>query len=185
MKLLKKWILPALFGVLALVAIILVPTASCKMTDHGLTVIVKGIVFGAKEVVMTDGVHSGTTPLDYGPSVLLLIGWILIILGLVCGLLVAFLGDKLFKDQKLAKIFLLVAAGLVLLGSVFQFFALRSFAGAVANSNGDTPAEAYEELKRFGYKIPSCTVAGVLGLLGALSLAVVPFLPEKKQAAAE
>ena len=181
MKLLKKWILPGLFALLALVAIILVACASCKVTDHGLTIIAKGVVFGARESVITDGVHSESNPLNYGPSVLPLIGWILILVGLICGALVAFLGGKLFKNEKLAKILLLAAAGLVLVGGVFQFFALRSFAGVIAKEMGDVDAkEVFEDMKTAGYKIPLCTVGGVLGIVAALSLAVVPFLPEKK-----
>lgn len=179
MKLLKKWILPGAFALLALIAVILVAVASVQGAHGTTTIVIKGITFGAYESVIADSGISMTTKLDFGPAIMPLLGWILILLGLLCGVCLAFFGEKLFKNTKLVKILLLVAAGLVLVGGVFQFFALSSFVHAGVRAHGGTYEDAMESLKQMNASVPLCIVGGILSILGAASLAVREFLPEK------
>lgn len=176
---LKKWVLPAVFGVLGVVAIVLVALASMNMSMGGFDSSYKGIVFGCKKVV---AIYSGATvenEVDYGPAVLPLVGWILIVVGVVCGLCVAFLGKKFIKNPKVERIVGLCAACLVLVGGVFQFFALRAFAGVIAKDAGVEVEDIMTVLKESKAAVPLCTVGGILGIVGACALAVREFLPEK------
>ena len=183
MKLVKKIVLPLVFVAFALAAVLLVAFATIKggTPFPGVTETVYNIVFGANKAVLTDGVHTGTETLNYGPSVLLLIGWILIALGLVCGAIVAFLGEKLFKNNKVAMMAALGVAALVLVGGVFQFFALSSFTRASYEAVGGISYEdLYDTLKEYGWNSIGCTLGGVFSIVAALALAVRGFLPEKK-----
>lgn len=178
MKLLKKVVLPLLFVVLAATAMILVALAAFKGNmGGGVTITVKGITFGASQSIVTDGHTTVTNTLEgYKPSLMPLLGFIFIGVGLVA----AALGLFLVKDEKIAKFVVLGAAVLVLVGGVFQFFALQSFARVTAEKSGVDYEDVIKSFKEQGAKIPLCTVGGVLGLVGGLVLACQALLPAKK-----
>ena len=176
---LKKWVLPAVFGVLGVAAIVLVALASMNASVGGVDSSYKGIVFGCKKIVAIYNGSPVETEVDYGPAVLPLVGWILIVVGVVCGLCVAFLGKKFIKNPKVERIVGLCAALLALVGGVFQFFALRSFAGVLAKEMGAEVEDIMTLFKNANAAVPLCTVGGILGIVGACALAVREFLPEK------
>ena len=178
MKTLKKVVLPLVFIALAATAMVLVAFAQLKCNlAGGMTETVKNITFGANEAVLKYNGSSATHQLTgYGPSIMPLLGFILIGLGLVA----AALGLFLVKKEQTAKIVVLVAACLVLVGGAFQFFALPSFARATAKATNSKYEAVIKSLKDYGAKIPLCTIGGVLGVLASLALAVRAFLPEKK-----
>ena len=176
MKTLKKVVLPLLFVALAATAMILVVFASLKFSNALSDVTVKGITFGAYEQVVKTGGTSVVTELkDYDPSLMPLLGFIFIGVGLV----VAALGLFLIKDEKSAKIVVLVAAGLVLVGGVFQFFALQSFARVTAKVFDQKYEDVLKNFKDNNAKITLCTVGGILGIAASLVLAIRAFLPKK------
>ena len=176
MKTLKKVVLPLLFVALAATAMILVVFASLKFSNAISDVTVKGITFGAYEQAVTIGGHTEISKLkDYDPSLMPLLGFIFIGVGLI----VAALGLFLIKDEKSAKIVVLVAAGLVLVGGVFQFFALQSFARVTAKVFDQKYEDVLKNFKDNNAKITLCTVGGILGIAASLVLAIRAFLPKK------
>ena len=176
MKTLKKVVLPLLFVALAATAMILVVFASLKFSNALSDVTVKGITFGAYEQVVKTGGTSVVTELkDYDPSLMPLLGFIFIGVGLI----VAAVGLFLLKDEKSAKIVVLVAAVLVLVGGVFQFFALQSFARVTAKVFDQKYEDVLKNFKDNNAKITLCTVGGILGIAASLVLAIRAFLPKK------
>ena len=177
MKTLKKVVLPLLFVALAATAMILVVFASFKANTMLGELTVKGITFGASEQVIVSGGHTASDKLSgYDPSLMPLLGFIFIGVGLIA----AAVGLFLVKDQKVAKVVVLGAAVLVLVGGVFQFFALQSFAKVTAKKSGSEYEDVLKSFKDNNGRVPLCTVGGVLGLVGGLVLACQALLPAKK-----
>lgn len=179
MKVLKKVVLPLVAAALMLVAVILVACASMKAHyTMGVEVnaVFSGALWGIKEVTISSIQGSGTQSVGpYGPAVLPLIGWILVLVGLI-GLCV---GAFLVKDAKLSKCVVLCCALLVVVGGVFQFFALNSLASSFAKVDKVTVEKELELLKEMNASVPLCTVGGILAIVGGVIGAVPPFLPEK------
>ncbi len=178
MKTLRKVVLPLLFVALAATAMILVALAQFKSNlGGGISVTVKGITFGANQSIASNGSTTHTTTLEgYKPSVMPLLGFIFIGVGVIA----AALGMFLFKNEKVAKLVVLCAAVFVLVGGVFQFFALQSFARVTAEKTGADYEDVIKMFKEQDGKIPLCTVGGVLGIVASLVLAARALLPAKK-----
>ena len=182
MSALKKWVMPAVFGAFVVAAVLLSALGNVQTTDGGMLFTYQAALFGP--AIVTGVIQGQTTTISVdppiGPSVFVLVGWILMVLGLVCGLVTAFVGEKMFKNAKVAKIVVLCSACLVLVGGIFQFFEIRSFAGAIAKSLGrENVDDIYEMLKADGTKAPAFVVSGILSIFGSLALAAKEFLPEK------
>ncbi len=117
-----------------------------------------------------------------GPSVLALVGTILVILGTVCAIVMIFLGEKIFKDEKIRKIVLFVAGGLIVLGGIFTFFTLEGFYSEVAKKAGIT-VEQYKKQLEAANTTVSCglpIVSGILAILGGGAVIGSQFIPDKK-----
>ena len=157
-------------------------------TDFGNTKM-PNLVWGVKQIIFYGGgaevkwafydgfgiSTSGILPLPF-------VGVLLALIAAVAACVVLFL----VKDAKVQKIALLVCAGLLLVGGVFQFFAGAMFPDHVANqmiAAGVIP-ESNRELvhKMFSDMHVNAVVilTGIFGVLGGLSVAVSQFLPEKK-----
>lgn len=176
MKTLRKVVLPLLFVALAVAAMLLVVFAQYKEVYGGVTTVIKGVTFGATEQITTIGSTTISTKIeDCKPAIMPLIGFILMGLGLVAGVLAIFI-----KDEKVAKVVALFAALFVLVGGVFQFFALSSLARAMADKTGGKYEDYMEHAKEAGGKIVLCTVGGILGIVASLVLAARALLPAKK-----
>ena len=183
MKTLKKILLPMIFIALAATALILIALASFKGSMGGLNATVKGITFGANKAITTyGGMTHEQTYNGYPPAVLPLVGFILIAVGVIAGGAVAFFADKI----NAAKIVLIAAAILVVVGGIFQFFAGAMFPGHVANkmiANGVIPESNRELVHRMFANMhanAAVYLTGVFGILGGAAIAVSQFLPEKK-----
>ena len=93
MKTLKKILLPMMFIALAATAMILIALASFKGNYGGMYIVTKGITFGAYQSIQTMGSVTHTETLTgYGPSVLPLLGFIFIGVGVIAGGAVALFG---------------------------------------------------------------------------------------------
>ena len=143
----------------------------------------QGIIWGARTVKNSDG-SSHTYAADDALQALALplVGAILVLVGGLCALVVVLLGDKLFKDEKVAKIVLLAAAGLLVLGGVFTFLTQGQFEAALAKEAGVEVQDLHDMWDLLNQK-PSCgmpIVSGILAVLGGLSIAASQFLPNKK-----
>lgn len=116
-----------------------------------------------------------------GVVVLPMIGAILAILGGLCAVVIALFGDKLFKNEKVAKIVLLVAGGLIVLGGVFTLFAQEGYIGNVAKAEGVTVDQykAIIESQNITLKCGLPIVSGILGVLGGGAIVASQFVPEK------
>lgn len=176
MKTLKKILLPMMFIALAATALILIALASFKGSMGGLNATVKGITFGANKAITSYGgmTHEQTFN-GYPPAVLPLVGFILIAVGVIAGGAVAFFADKI----NAAKIVLIAAAILVVVGGIFQFFALSSFAKATAKFYGTDYEDVLESFKNQNGRIPLCTVGGILGIVAGCTLTLRAFLQGK------
>ena len=178
MKLVKKWVLPIAFVVLAAVAILLIALTSVKSTDLMLvdSEEYKRVLFGANQRIVIASGTTVITELKYGATVLPLVGWILIVVGLLCG------GISVFalKDSKMKALVLVVAALLVIAGGVFQFFMLKQFAKVYSEATGLEYDKAWGYMKDNNFKCPLATVGGILALVSGGVLAVEGLLSVKK-----
>lgn len=110
-----------------------------------------------------------------------LVGAIMVLVGGLCALVMALFGEKLIKDEKVRKIVVLVAAGLVVLGGVFQFFVVSAYISAQAKANGVT-VEQYKKLLEDGGVTLSSTmsiVSGILAVLGGGAICASEFVKSK------
>ena len=182
-------IMPYAGAVLALAAIILVCCANIRVVSGANNYFtLNGYAFGVKTVTNHLGpyVTEAEVPgeLAGGAAILPLIGFILMIIGTVCVVTLSLVGDKIIPSANLRKIILISAAGLVLVGAIFEFFAVRSYAAAVARNYREagletTTADILSLLKGFGKtSAPLGVTAGILGLVGALAMGVPQLFPE-------
>lgn len=116
------------------------------------------------------------------PLALPLIGVILILVAAIALCVAVFA----LKNEKIAKIVCLVAAGLLLLGGIFQFIVVPSFKTALYNSlikMGASEAAATEEATHVaGYAQPGAlsTISAVFSIVAGLAAGAAPFIPAKK-----
>ena len=117
-----------------------------------------------------------------GPLALPLVGVILILVAAVA-LCVAIFA---IEDQKVAKIVILVAAGLFVLGGVFQFIVIPSLKTSMTNAFvkvGLSQKEAAEEayvVASYAQTGTLSTISGVFSIIAGLVAGAAPFLPEKQ-----
>ena len=120
------------------------------------------------------------------PSVLLLVGNLLVIVGALAAALVT-----LFVNKPWAKWVVVGSAALVLAGAVMQFFAIPSFMRAMTETVGKVEGlsreqinqrynEIMSEMSKYNPAIGVSVAAGVVGVVAALGLGASQFLPEKK-----
>ena len=111
-----------------------------------------------------------------------LVGVILVLVGGLCALVMALFGEKLIKDEKVRKIVLLVAAGLVVLGGVFQFFVVSAYISSNAKEAGVTVEEYKKQLEVMGVTLSSAMsiVSGILAILGGGAICASQFVADKK-----
>ena len=183
MKNVKKFILPGLSAALMLTAVILVACSTVNTSFNiGMHVeeVYKGIIWGTKEVEVTaiqgGGVHS-FGPLD--SAILPLLGWIFVLIGMLGLVAVTFFGDKLFKSDKMVKGVAIACGVLVIVGGIFQFFAIDSFAESAARFQHLSVDNVKEQLKAANATAPLCTAGGILAIIGGVVGVVPAFLPEK------
>ena len=118
------------------------------------------------------------------PFILPIIGVILLLVAVIGAVLVSFL----VKDSKLAKILLIVAGALAIVGGVFVFFvgesAVRSLAYLMGGDEALKQLDVFKaEMHANGFKAGSRALGVILGIVAILvggSFAAAPFLPEKK-----
>jgi len=117
---------------------------------------------------------------DRGAAVLPLIGAILVIVGFVCAVVIALVGDKFLKDEKIRKIALLAAAGLMVVGGVFFLFIKDGLAAALAGKSGYATKEDVLSAWSHGqFEAAGIVVGGVLGILGGAAVAGSQFVADK------
>ena len=120
------------------------------------------------------------------PSVALLIGNLLVIVGALAAALVALLVKKPW-----AKWVVVGCAVLVLAGAVMQFFAIPSFMRAMTETVGKVEGlsreqinqrynEIMSDMPKYNPAIGVSIAAGVIGVVAALGIGASQFLPEKK-----
>lgn len=156
----------SLFG---LVAFILAAVCGATFTVSG---------FGGTSSTLYQNVVFGNGK-DYGAAVLPLIGAILVLVGVLCAVVVGFFGDKFLKDAKVRKVLLLVAAAFVLLGGVFLFFIKGANASAWAAKSGGTKEDYLSVWSHGKYEAAGIIIAGVLAVLGGLSICASQFVKSK------
>ena len=183
MKNVKKFILPGLSAALMLTAVILVAcsTINTSFTD-GMHVeqVYKGIIWGTKEVEVTAIQGGGVQSVGpYDPAILPLLGWIFVLIGMLGLVAVTFFGDKLFKSDKMVKGVAIACGVLVLVGGIFQFFAIDSFAASAAKYQNLPVEDVKKMLEAANATSPLCTAGGILAIIGGVSGAASPFLPVK------
>ena len=118
------------------------------------------------------------------PFVLPIIGIILLLLAVLGAVAISFF----VKDNKLAKILLIVCGGLAIVGGVFVFFvgesALRTFAYEMFGEEGLKEIDSLRaEMKGNGWNEGPralSVIIGVVAILAGAAFGVAPFLPEKK-----
>ena len=143
----------------------------------------KGIIWGCRTVAFSNG-SSITSSADDALKALglPLVGAILALVAALGAAVLVLFGDKLFKNEKVSKIALIVCGGLLVLGGVFAFFTQESFIKVAADEAGISVENYKKALEIAGTKI-SCglpVVSGILGILGGAAIVVSQFLPNKK-----
>ena len=110
-----------------------------------------------------------------------LVGAIMVLVGGLCALVMALFGEKLIKDEKVRKIVVLVAAGLVVLGGVFQFFVVSAYISSQAKEAGVTVEQYKKQLETMGVTLSSAMsiVSGILAVLGGGAICASEFVKSK------
>ena len=110
-----------------------------------------------------------------------LVGAIMVLVGGLCALVMALFGEKLIKDEKVRKIVVLVAAGLVVLGGVFQFFVVSSYISVQAKKAGVTVEEYKKQIEAMGVTLSSAMsiVSGIVGIVGGGAICASEFVKGK------
>ena len=125
-------------------------------------------------------------PVAIGPSVIVMTGVILEIIGAVCAVVMSLLGEKLIKDKKIRIIILCAAAALMIAGGIMHFFIVKSFASAYAywsTTAREYPIDTEYVLWMWSAASPTsqmAIVSGVLALVGGASIAASQVVPDKK-----
>ena len=172
--------------VFGLVAFFLSFAANLTVTMDGSRGTLKNIVWGCN-LFVADG-HAEVPPYKFGPSVLTMIGFILILVGILGAAAVG-----LFLQKPFAKWIVVACAAVALVGSVFTFIFVgpfaRAFTDAMVKSTGmELTPEQYNQLleqvkgqfESGNPSCPGCIVAGILGIIAAGAAGASQFLPEKK-----
>ena len=172
--------------VFGLVAFFLSFAANLTTTIDGARGTMKNIVWGCN-LFVSEG-HVEVPPYKIGPSVLTMIGFILILVGILGAA-----GIGLFLQKPWAKWIVVACAAVALVGSVFTFIYVgpfaRAFTDAMFKAQGLHPTQEqynhmFEQVKEMfkngDPSCPGCVVAGILGIIAAGAAGASQFLPEKK-----
>ena len=170
----------------ALVAFFVSFGANLTVTMDGGRGKLLNIVWGCKVAVFNG--EREVLPYDIGPSVLPLVGLILVLVG---GLGAAVVG--LFIQKPWARFVVVGCAVIVLTGAIFQFFFVsafaRAFVDALVKTSGVNPSpEEYNEIlnvykTQFQNGNPSCpgaVLSAIFGIVAAGAAGASQFLPEKQ-----
>lgn len=174
--------------VFGLLAFFLSFGASMTVTMDGSRGTMKNIIWGCNLFVVEG--HGEVPPFEFGPSVLPMIGLILILVGTLAAVVVG-----LFLNKPFAKWIVLCGAVVALAGSVMAFIVVGPFARAYvdavvkAGEMSLTP-EQYNQLLEMmktelnkGNPVAVIPVlSGIFGIIAAGACGVSQFLPEKQLA---
>ena len=173
----------AFFGLLAF---FLSFGASMKVTMEGTRGELRHIIWGCDAAVY-DG-HVEAIPYKIGPSVLPMVGLILILVGILAAVVVG-----LFLNKPFAKWIVVGCAVVALAGSIMAFIVIgpfaRAYVDAMIKAMGIQPTQAqYDqalaEVKTMFKNGDPVTVipvlSGIFGIIAAGAAGVSQFLPEKK-----
>ena len=188
--LVRNIIISAFVAELCLGAFLFSFLVDVKMNPSGSEMIFKNVIWGCQTVVADGQAHTIYELFNInscGLAVVPALGLFMILFASIGCVLVAWLVKKPF-----AKWILLGLAAVILAGAIMQFFAytawLRATVNEIAKSQGVTDKaqieEVYNEAKAmfdsYGAKAPMGVVVGVLGILGALGVAIPKMIPEKE-----
>lgn len=136
------------------------------------------IIWGSD--IVRNNANGQTAALDpkLGGAGLAIAGAFLALVGGLCALCLSFFGEKLFKDAKVLRIVMFVAAGLLVLGGIFTFFAVEGFYGAMAKEMGVTVDQFKKQLadSNTTVKCGLPIVSGILGIVGGGSIVASQFV---------
>ena len=179
-----------LFGLLVFIFSFL---AAYRMADGSDWTQVNTIIWGARTSVSSDGSSHTVAPEDADKAVALsVVGAFLVLLGAVCALVIALVGDKFLKDEKVRKIVLFVAGGFMVLGGVFTFFTQNGYEQVnivdklVNPMTGakiyPTVADYRKAMKDAGLTLHCAlpVISGILAILGGGAVVASQFVPDKK-----
>ena len=178
-----RWLLLCVGATFALIAFFVALGGTMEGTESiggFLTVRVSysGALFG-----ITYSMNGVTAKL--GVSVLPFLGWLLLLFGLGGTIVCAFV----IKDEKLRKILIICGSAAVAVGAICLFFirpsvenaALSAFKKAAGQYEAYVTKDAItNEMNRINARFPGIITAGVLGLLGGLTMCATQFVPEVK-----
>lgn len=150
----------------------------------------KGIIWGSSLNIREDGTRTAMNP-AVGALALPLIGAILTLVGGLCACCLAFFGEKVIKDEKVRKIILFVAAGLMILGGVFSFIYEAPFKDALGAQwkaiygVGDFSyvEAAWKVALSSSTYTTSCAlpiISGILAIVGGGAIVCSQFVADKK-----
>ena len=172
----------AVFG---LVAFFISFGTNLTVTMDGIRGTLKGIIWGCKSYSLEGKDYP--VPYKFGPSVLPMIGLILVLVGTIGAVAIGLLVKKPF-----AKWIVLCCAVVALAGSVMAFIVVgpfaRAYVDAAIKAEGDTPTpEQYEQMltmmkTQLENGNPTCVgsvLSGIFGIVAAGAAGVSQFLPEK------
>ena len=161
-------------GALAgLVAFVFTFLAKVTVSFMGSVTQYKNAIWGAKVQIGSD------SWLQLGPSVLPMIGAILIIVAAICAGVMLLAGETLVKEEKIRKIILWVAAGLMVVGGVLLFFTLQGFVKAYADKTHQDYSTLLKNIKEMNPKTTMSVIAGIGAILGGLCIGVAPVVKQK------
>ena len=145
----------------------------------------KNIIWGSQGYMEGNEYHP-MEPVAIGPSVVVMAGVILEIIGAVCAVVMSLLGEKLIKNKIIRMIILFAAAALMIAGGIMHFFIVKSFASAYAywsSTAGEYPIDTEYVLWMWSTSNPTsqmAMVSGVLALVGGASITASQVVPDKK-----
>ena len=187
--LIRNIIISAFVAELCLTAFVLSFQFNLSLSYNGTTLLFKNVVWGCKFVELNGKLYTlkeGLGLNSIGMSVVPAIGLFLILFAAVASVLVAW-----FLKKPFAKWVLVGLAAIILAGAIMQFFVysafIRAFVNELCKENGVTDKEqikhVYEQYKelfdQYKHTNVMSVVAGVLGILGAIGVAVPKMIPEK------
>lgn len=144
----------------------------------------QSVIWGIGRINYYDGSAKILADADKSQALALpLVGAILALVGALCACVLVFVGDKLFKDEKIRKIVFFVAGGLLILGGIFTLFADGAAKTEFARWNGVDTFDDVISLWKVALLSSSVAqsfalpiVSGILGILGGGAIVGSQFL---------
>lgn len=138
------------------------------------------IVWGCDEVLnnATGKVTKLSAEGKFGASGLAVVGTIIVLIGGIGAVVVALV----LKDEKIRKICLFVAAGLLVLGGIFSFFAIEGFYSEYAKQWGMTVEQLKKNIQNTNSEIRCALpiISGILAILAGGLVCASQFIADKK-----